>query len=419
MTSPSSNNKKASESVAPSRLNTLGYNADQAEDLACQLDAEISATSSRRGSARLNYRKASVSICIEQPGGGSTTVRVISRNLSRGGMSVLHAAYLHPGTRCVVLLRHRVKGDQPIKARVARCRHVTRKVHEIGLQFDGPVNVADYVIADMLSGVFTSEIVDPGRLDGSLLLVAHQHIDELLISQHLADSKMSVYQAKSFEDALRQANDSLDLILTDYDLDTTTAISLLSELKKKRCRVPVIVMSADQSTPVREALRDAGASACLPKPVDKSLLLRALAEFMLSDQGGDPRGPIYTSHPPDSPAQELVAVFLKDVAANADALDKAGNDAEYQSIVNRVSRMGSAARAAGFQPIAAAADIAGKNLAATMSIEESRDAIDMLVSACRRARGRRPGDAPAPTADAHKPKSDDHAHDQGHGHAAA
>lgn len=417
MSSQQGNNKhKSSENAPPSRLNTLGYNQDQAEDLASQLDSDSPGASSRRGSARLTYRKASIALCIEQPGGGSTTVRVISRNLSRGGMSVLHAAYLHPGTRCVVVLRHRVKGDTPVKARVIRCRHVMRKVHEVGLQFDQPVDVVDYVIADMLAGVFTSEIVDPGRLDGSVLLVCQQHIDELLVKQHLADTKMSLYQAKTLEEALRQANDTLDLILSDYDLGTTTAIQLMSDLKKSRCRVPVIVMSSDQSTPVREALRGAGVSACLPKPVDKQLLLRALAEFMFSDQGGDPRGPIYTSHPPDSPLQEIVAVFLREVTQSTDELDKAIEGDDYQTVVSRVSRMGSAARAAGFFPIAAAADLAGKNLAATMSIEESREFLDSLVSACRRARSRRAGEAPkaapAPQAPA------EHAKPESHGHAA-
>lgn len=414
MSTPSSNQRgRSGEHAFSSRLNTLGLNNDQAEQLADHLDSDSTGESSRRGSARLTYRRASVTLCIEQPGGGSTTVRVVSRNLSKGGMSLLHAAFLHPGTRCVVVLRHKVKGDIPIKARIVRCRHVTKKVHELGVQFDHPIEVVEYVIADMLSGVFTSEIVDPGRLDGSILLVCQQHIDQTLIKQHLGETKMSLYQATTLSDAVRQANDTLDLILADYDLGTTTAIQLMSDLKKARCRVPVIVMSADQSTPVREALRNAGVSACLPKPVEKQLLLRAIAEFMFSDQNGDPRGPIYTSHPPDSPLQEIVSIFLREAGTAADDLEKGIADGDYTSVVSRVSRVGSASRAAGFFPISAAADIASKNLAATMSIEESLEFLDTLISAVRRARSRRGGE-PAPKPEAKPAAADPHAH----GHAA-
>lgn len=403
MSNSSSNHKhRAGDAAFSSRLNTLGLNNDQAEQLADQLDTDAAGESSRRGSARLSYRRTSVTLCIEQPGGGSTTVRVVSRNLSKGGMSLLHAAYLHPGTRCVVVLRHKVKGDIPIKARIVRCRHVSKKVHELGVQFDHAIEVVEYVVADMLAGVFTSEIVDPGRLDGSLLLVCQQHIDQTLIKQHLTETKMSLYQATTLEDAIRQANDTLDLILADYDLGSTSAIQLMSELKKARCRVPVIVMSADQSTPVREALRGAGASACLPKPVEKQLLLRAIAEFMFSDQSGDPRGPIYSSHPSDSPLQEITTIFLREAGHAADELEKAITSGDYVTVVSRVSRMGSAARAAGFLPIAAAADIASKNLAATMSIEETQDFLDSLISCCRRARSRRSAD-PAPPAAAPAP----------------
>lgn len=417
MSNPQNNQQrgKAGDTVVPSRLNTLGLTIDQAEQIAQQLDIESPGASTRRSAARLSYRKASITLCIEQPGGGSTTVRVVSRNLSRGGMSLLHAAYLHPGTRCVVVLKHKVKGDTPIRGRIVRCRHVTKKVHEVGVQFEKSVEVADYVVADMLAGVFTSEIVDPGRLEGSMLLVCQQHIDEMLIKQHVAETKMAMYEASDIPTAIRQANDSLDLILCDYDLGTTTAITLMDELKKAKCRVPVIVMSADQSTPVRDALRSAGVSACLPKPVEKQLLLRALAEFMFSEQGGDPRGPIYTSHPPDSPLQEIVSIFLREAGSTADDLDKIVSADEYQNAVTRVSRVGSSARAAGFYPIAVAADAAAKSLAATMSIEESREPLDALVSACRRARARKPADfAPKPAA---APAAD--AHEGGHGHGKA
>ena len=67
------------------------------------------------------------------------------RNLSTGGVSVLHGSFLYPGTGCAVTLRA-IDGRQVrVPGRVVRCRCVRGRVHEVGVQFDDPIRVEDFL----------------------------------------------------------------------------------------------------------------------------------------------------------------------------------------------------------------------------------------------------------------------------------
>lgn len=105
----------------------------------------------RRKSTRHPTRGEMTPMVVIQPGGGVGAFLVMMRNLSAGGLAVVHGGYLHPGTECRVLLA-RVEGPKVVLAgTVRRCRHVQGSLHEVGLEFDSAIVPEDFVPADMLS----------------------------------------------------------------------------------------------------------------------------------------------------------------------------------------------------------------------------------------------------------------------------
>lgn len=80
------------------------------------------------------------------------TYLIHSRNLSAGGMGFVHDAPLHPGTRCTVGLSPEAGRGMIVPARVAWCRPLAehshlRALHEVGVQFDQPVDVDPFLPA--------------------------------------------------------------------------------------------------------------------------------------------------------------------------------------------------------------------------------------------------------------------------------
>lgn len=85
---------------------------------------------------------------IVQVSGATTSYLVRPRNLSETGISFLHGSFLYPGTACSVTLKT-IDGEQVLAGgRIVRCRCVRGRVHEVAVQFDSPIDIANFVRID-------------------------------------------------------------------------------------------------------------------------------------------------------------------------------------------------------------------------------------------------------------------------------
>lgn len=89
---------------------------------------------------RWSYRVESVNLVIEHSSGNKVNLPVATRNISRGGISILHSAFMHTGTPCEILLRLPGGNTQSVQGTVRRCAHLTGRVHEIGIQFKNQIS---------------------------------------------------------------------------------------------------------------------------------------------------------------------------------------------------------------------------------------------------------------------------------------
>lgn len=128
--------------AAAGRSNTLGLSRLALDHLHATLDA-FDAKIERddaRAYARVPVRAGAIGVCLEHPGGTRVELQMAGRNLSRGGISLLHSGFVHAGTKCVVRLPLVASRVGTFRGEVVRCTHRGGLLHEIGIRFVRPLD---------------------------------------------------------------------------------------------------------------------------------------------------------------------------------------------------------------------------------------------------------------------------------------
>ena len=125
-----------------------------------ETDSSDAATRHGRRSTRHPFRGEMMPFVVMQPGGSVGAYLVLTRNLSSGGLAMIHGGYLHPGTKCRMMLATVHGQNVVIGGRVRRCRHIKGNLHEIGVEFNAPVIPEEFVPPELLSAS-VEELVAP------------------------------------------------------------------------------------------------------------------------------------------------------------------------------------------------------------------------------------------------------------------
>ncbi len=127
--------------------NILRLSARQIADLLQRLnDGTHAVTVERRQTSRVPYHgPARLCVLLENEPRGRRTYAPAPRNLGQGGISLLHGKFVYGGTNCMVGLHSLGAQIVPARGKVIWCRLITGRVHELGIQFDDPVNVDEFV----------------------------------------------------------------------------------------------------------------------------------------------------------------------------------------------------------------------------------------------------------------------------------
>ncbi|MFG0327187.1 MAG: response regulator [Phycisphaerales bacterium JB037] len=364
------------------RANTLGLDGRALDSLLEHLDQVGDGTKSKREFVRMEFRKKSLPLKLTQAQGQSVVLRVVCRNLSRGGMAVLHNAFVHPGTKCATVLNHARSGSTVITGEVVRCQHRGGTVHELGVRFDREIDVRAFVTIDPFSDSFSLERVNPEELKGCIVHAEESEMDRRLIQHFLRETQLRIRPAATQEEAFTLVQQGCDLLLSEYYLREGNGGELIRSLRESGDATPAIILTADASMTGRSDSLSIGADAFLNKPITQDLLLRSLGEYLLVDrESAKQRQQIVAS----SDTGKLAKEFAEQLRTIADELEERMHEDDATACRSICLKVHGLAPSLGFREIGELAEAAADALTATRSVSDSIQQLRQLRTACARA----------------------------------
>lgn len=365
------------------RSNTLGLQSGALNRLLDGLDADTAgARSGKRTYARWPYRVSTISTTFRSgPTGQSSTVILAGRNLSKTGMALLHRAYVHAGTECVVQLPRLDGGLDLIEGRVTRCTHVSGVVHEIGVRFHGPIAVRKYIDQEKHGGLISLEQVDPASVHGSVLIVDDSPIDGRFVKKYLSSTAVAARQVCSVKEALDALREGgADLVLSDWHLPDGTAADLSREMRGIDIDRPIIVFTADTSVQTRKAAFAAGAIAVLIKPLRADALVCAVAEG-LRDGAESKTGESASG----SSSNEMLKAYLGQLGVWTTTIERSVTEGDVRTCLKTCLQVKGLAPEFGHKRVAELAAKAAELIAFTKKLDPAAEILTDLVAAARQA----------------------------------
>ena len=379
--------------AAGGRPNSIGLGERELTELLDKLEASgTDGAAAKRDFVRWPFRHVSIKIQIFHPGGAVSAITVACRNLSRAGMSILHSAYLHTGTKCRISLPHPTRGEVTVPGWVARCCHRSGTIHEIGIRFDQHLDVQELLSPNPFTDWFSLERVNPEELAGNMVYVEDSELDRKIVKHFLRGTHLNLHLAASAAEAMTKIDDSTDLILVDYHLDQGTGLELAAKLRESGINIPIIVITCDTHAASADKLAESKVNAFLAKPIRQDLLLRAIAEFMIVRKAAS-AGSTGAGDPSNSSLAENVVASLAQFATRLETSVQGDDATTARTLCLQIA---GTAGSVGFADITATATQAAEALSRSMSIAESLPPLKALIGACQRAGGKKNAPAKRP-----------------------
>ncbi len=267
------------------RPNTIGMNEHGLVRLLDRLDeggGSDRSEAAKRRFTRQTFRQVTVCIAVIHASGQEVTLKVACRNLSAGGMSILHSAYMHTGCKCRVVLPRANGAGSPVvvTGTVVRCQHRIGMVHEIGIRFDTQIDPKAFIPTDPYGSVQTLEHIDPADLKGEVLAVLPQEFDQQVIRHYLRETQCKLRVVATL-DEVAQGETTPDVILSDTAALTPDTDQSSKTLAWLTSQAPFLVIAPDAGAESRNVAAYVSAKSLLVRPLSQIATLRAIGEILL------------------------------------------------------------------------------------------------------------------------------------------
>lgn len=317
----------------------------------------------RRG-LRVPYCRRRVTMDVKFATGHTVRHRVLARNLSRRGMSVLMGQYVNDAAACEVTLPLRLQETATLSGRVRACRHLGGKYHEVGVVFDQPIDIRDFTdLSPQQNDRFRGELVSELSVGGRPREMAVVRV--LVVESNLQDRKVLTHFLKAMEFQPVEATSVTDIVsaLTSYiDLvicglscheEDREAIALMRDCQFAG---PLIGLLGDDSAQVRAAAKQAGADTTLTKPYTRQQL-EAVMHQQLQGHGliHDGESAIVSDYADDAAMRPLLKEFLLLMPQYVDQLRRSLGQHDLPSLREACSQLRGSGGTYGYGAISEAA----------------------------------------------------------------
>ena len=372
------------------RRNTIGLSPQALEAFLDRLDGMTvqGLGSEARAYARWPLREAFIDVCLQERGTFQRCMLMATRNVSNGGIAVLHSSYMYPGSKCTVALPSRNAQDkEPIvmTGKIVRCAHREGMIHEIGIQFDEPIDASRFV-AKLMPTNAGSEIARAAKLEGTVLQIDASPVDRRLIEYFLSVTKIKLVSASTFEEAKKLAAGTVDLILTDMIMPDGKVQDFVKWMRNQCNPTPIALHTATPMAQVRQQMQSMEVQGLLTKPVDKGALLAAMIEFLSAPKSRKAVQKSKSLDKSDPTVREIVTLFRNELTTIVTSIEEAVSKDDSMAIYAMALRLSGTAPTLGFEQLGKIAGRTAELVAATMSCEESSAQIEALIESCKAAK---------------------------------
>lgn len=368
---------------ASSRPNSIGLGERELAQFVGEMSGrDVPDAVKRRQYVRWPYPK-SVAVGIRHGSRGDMIAMAMAcRNISSGGMSLLHRAFIHNGSGIRICLKKLSGEIVGIDGVVVHSRHVRGTTHEVGVRFDNPIDPREFLSLSSFASSFLIEHVEPDDLKGVVLAIDDSEADLRLLQHFLQGTQIRFRTASDIDEGAKLAAEGCDVILCDYHIGEQNGTEFIERLRLSGFDTPVLMMTAD--TQVTKGLLNTPADAILAKPISRELLHRALAQFLLNcDHGVAKKSTLSKEHPNSS----FIPDFIAELRKVADHLEETIKTEDYTRCSDLCHQIIESSPTLGFQALADMASKTVRLLSSSMSVSEAITPVRRLITVCREAEG--------------------------------
>jgi DNA-binding response OmpR family regulator len=238
--------------------------------------------SAKRIYRRLGYAHPKLSLHVESDGHNARTLVVASRNLSQGGVSILHSNFMYNGT-CVTVDLIDINGNIVSKyGEVTRCEHRGGRVHEIGIKFDEEIALRNFLSHNEDILLHARERVNPEDMNIKLLVYSEETEFSSLMRQFLLPSNLCYTFAKSTDETMEKFKEQ-DMLLFRVDSTAIAIPQLVRTIRDNGFENPIILVGHPKSSIDLHVVNACGADMVIPWPSDEQTMLCSIGEFIFNE----------------------------------------------------------------------------------------------------------------------------------------
>ena len=346
-----------------------------------------------RAEPRLPFSaEGGVAIELRHPGGTVGRYLIRPHNLSSRGMGFLNGAFVYPGTACVVLLPKLAgHGARRIAGQAVRCRHVAGNVHEVGVRFEEPLDLSEFIADPAAAKASAAPAGDTGpRFQGAVLAVEDSVDGRELLNFLLGRLGIAAtFIAKKREAIELIERRRFDIVFVNAELSATPGGELIHAMRRANYPGPIVALTIDDDEDAAGRLTSKGASHVLVKPVQLDKLT-ALAEMYLEPAGGGAAGeppvdPLLSEHWDDVRMRPLIVNFLDRLDTRIPRLRDAMNAGDTDALRAACKELQGTATGYGYPTLSYAAAELHRCLGSRSTDDDPRAAFDDLLRLAKAA----------------------------------
>lgn len=373
----------ARQTGAASRPNSLGLGPREVADLLSRLDTEQQGKANpRRQFVRANLRLPGVVVRLAQPGGTDAELNLVCRNISREGMSLLHGAFVHQGSPITALLPTTTGETRSIAGKVVRCIHRSGRVHELGIKFNAPVDLRDFIASPDGDDPLSFESVDPEKLVGVLALVCAGPLDRQIIQGLLRGTQLRLRDAKTVADASAMLKEHVDIVFFNATVPLDASVAAVAEIRTFAPRTPIVVIAPDPSALMQLRSKRTAANLLISKPLSQKKIQRTLAEFLLIERK-EATKPEEQESP--LPMLEMSSEVAAEITGWIESLQQDLQSKDAKALSARCQHVRSAAPIVGLPRVAGLAQTISESLGAVPDVDAIASKVKELITLCEQA----------------------------------